>query len=83
MIAKTKKPHTIREKLISPCVDVIIKLMISGEAGKKTKQVSLSKSTIKRRIVDMSKNIEQQVIAGIRKVPCLLSNLMNLQMLHR
>ena len=59
MIAKTKKPHTIGEKLISPYVDVIIKLMISNEAGKKTKQVSLSKSTIKSRIVDMSENIEQ------------------------
>ena len=69
LIAKNKKPHTIGETPIAPCIEaIVVKIMIGEEAVKKVKQVSLSNSTIQR-ICDMSSNIEEQVVSGIKKSP--------------
>lgn len=64
-IAKAKKPHTIGENLIAPCIEIVVKNMIGEEAAKKVKQVSLSNNTVHRRIEDMSANIEEQVVAEV------------------
>ena len=41
-IAKSKKPHTVGEKLIKPCVHKIADIVLDKEAAKKLKHVSLS-----------------------------------------
>ena len=48
--------------------------MIREEAVKKVKQVSLSNPTIQRRICDMSSNINEQVVSGIKKSPMFFSS---------
>ena len=65
-IAQEKKPHTIGEKLILPCCKDIVRVMVSEEAEKKLSRVSLSNDTIKRRITEISNDIENQVINELR-----------------
>ena len=59
-IAKQKKPHTIGENLIKPCSLKIVEFML-GKEKKKIAAVSLSISTIQRRIEDMATDIKDQV----------------------
>ena len=66
-IAKCKKPHTIAKKLIKPCTEKIVKIMIGSGAKKKIQQVSLSNDTIRRRINDMAANVCQQVCSEIKQ----------------
>ena len=47
-IAKQKKPHTIAEKLIKPCVLKIADIMLRKDAKRKTVLVSLSNGTFQR-----------------------------------
>ena len=60
-IAKQKKLHTIGENLIQPCSLKIVELML-GKEKKKIAVVSLSNSTIQRRIEDMAADIKDQVV---------------------
>ena len=60
-IAKCKKPHTIAEDLIKPCVEKMVELMIGPGAKKKIQQFSLSNDTIRRRIDSMAADVCQQV----------------------
>ena len=69
MIAKTKKPHTIGETLIAPCVEIIVKRILGEDHSKKVAQVSLSNTTIQRRILHFDEDIEDQVVAAINKSP--------------
>ena len=69
LIARTKKPHTIGESLIAPCVEIIVRRMLGENKLSKVKQVSLSNTSIKRRIVNLDEDIEEQVVAGIRSSP--------------
>ena len=68
-IAKAKKPHTIGETLIAPCVEIIVKRMLGEDHSKKVAQVSLSNTTIQRRILHLDEDIEDQVVAAINKSP--------------
>ncbi len=65
-IAKAKKPHTIAENLILPCMAEVVELMCGKEAAKKISNIPLSNDTISRRINDLSKNIEEQVITELK-----------------
>ena len=65
-IAKQKKPHTIGENLIKPCSLKIVELMLEKEEKKNIAAVSLSNSTIQRRIEDMAADIEDQVVQDIK-----------------
>ena len=69
LIAKVKKPHTIDENLIAPCAEVIVKRMLGEDAAKKIRQVSLSSTTVQRRITDLSEDIEEQVVAAVGNPP--------------
>ena len=66
-IAKNKKPHTIAEDLIKPCAEKIAELMIGPEAKKKIQQISLSNTTIRRRIDEMADDVCQQVCTKIKQ----------------
>ena len=65
-IAKQKKLHTIGENLIQPCSLKIVELMLGKEEKKKIAAVSLSNSTIQRRIEDMAADIKDKVVQEIK-----------------
>ena len=65
-IAKSKKPYTISKKLIKPSVLKKADIVLGKEAAKKLQQVSLCNDIIHNRIVDMSEDILEQVVAEIK-----------------
>ena len=69
LVAKNKEPHSIGETLIKPCILECARIVLNKDAINKLEQISMSNGTIKSRIVDMSKNIKQQVITKIQASP--------------
>ena len=68
-IAQAKKPHTIGEELIKPCLIEATTLVLGGEKANKLKEISLSNDTVKKRISEMSHNILLQVVEEERSSP--------------
>ena len=66
LIAKAKKPHTIGETLLLPACREIVRCLIGPEAVKEVVKVPLSDDTIKRRIDDMSGDIEATLVEKLR-----------------
>ena len=64
---KGKKSHTIAEKLIKPCAEKMVEIMIGSGAKTKTQQVSLSNDTIRRRIDEMAVNVCQYVCSEVKQ----------------
>ncbi|CAH2008013.1 unnamed protein product [Acanthoscelides obtectus] len=58
MTAKQKKPHTIGEELIRPCVLKATQIISGEDAEQKMKSISLSNNTVKRRIDEISADIK-------------------------
>ncbi|KAJ7322462.1 hypothetical protein JRQ81_018749, partial [Phrynocephalus forsythii] len=58
LIAKSGKPHTIREELISPAVEKVLKTLLHMPAYDILKRIHLSNNTVQRRIDEMSHNVE-------------------------
>ncbi|XP_076049322.1 zinc finger BED domain-containing protein 5-like [Oratosquilla oratoria] len=56
LVATAKKPHSIGETLIKPCLVSCAGILLGESAVSKMKQVSLSNDTVKSRIFDMSCN---------------------------
>ncbi|XP_045120470.1 protein ZBED8-like [Portunus trituberculatus] len=71
-IAKSKKPHTVGEELIKPCALETAKIVLGKEAEKKL-QVFVSNDVIHNRIIDMSGDILEQVVADIKDSPVKIS----------
>ena len=67
IIAQKRKPHTLGEEVIMPCAKEIVRLLIGEEAVKKVDNISLSNSTVKRRITDLSLNIKENVVAEVKR----------------
>ncbi|KAJ4919048.1 hypothetical protein JOQ06_021802 [Pogonophryne albipinna] len=66
LIAKAKKAHTIAENLILPaCKEIAV--MIGPDATKEIDKILLSNNTIKRRIDDMSVDIETVLTEKIQR----------------
>ena len=65
-IAKNKKPHTIGEELILPCMKIISGLLLGPESVNKVSKVPLSNNTVQRRISKLSDDIEEQVIGELK-----------------
>uniref|UniRef100_UPI0035902D18 protein FAM200C-like n=1 Tax=Myxine glutinosa TaxID=7769 RepID=UPI0035902D18 len=61
LIAKQKKPHTIGEMLVKPCMVEAARLVLDQNCVNKLNQISLSDNTVKQRIDDMSQDIKLQV----------------------
>ena len=61
LIAKQKKPHTISETLILPACKRMAGVMLGQDAANALAKVPSSNDTIKRRITDMSGDIDQQI----------------------
>ena len=68
-IAQQKKPHSIGETLIKPCVLKMADIMLGKDAERKLASISLSNSTIQRRIKDLSDDIKCQVVEEIKNAP--------------
>jgi len=52
-VAKAKKPHTITEKLVLPCTNDTVSLVVRKEHIKKLDGLSVSDNTIQRQICDI------------------------------
>jgi len=61
-IAMNKKPHTIGEDLIKPCLCDAVSLVIGEKHVAKIKQISLSNTTVQIRISDLSNDIMATII---------------------
>ena len=68
-IAKQKKPQTIGETLIKPCMMKAVNLILGEASAKKMQQVALSNNTIQRRISKMSIDVKEQVLTEIKSSP--------------
>jgi len=65
LIEKSKKPHTIGETLIKPCLLKATEEILGKEAAKKYNTFLYQIKTVKSRIGNMSQNIEEQLICLI------------------
>lgn len=68
-IAKNKKPHTIGETLIKPSMLKMVSLVLGEASAVKMRQVSLSNSSVQRRIADMSEDVKIQILEEIKQSP--------------
>ena len=68
-IVKQKKPHFIGEKLLMPVMKDVIKVMIEKRESKKLNSVSPSATTMKRRILDMSHDVLEQIVGHVSTSP--------------
>ena len=64
-IAKNKKPHTIGEDLIKPCLLETARLVLNEGSYNKINEISLSNNTVQRRIKEIAIDIKDQVIEKI------------------
>ena len=60
------KAHTIAELLVLPTAKTLVWNLIGDEAAAKLDNVSFSNDTVKRRIQEMSGDIADQVMAGVK-----------------
>ena len=66
-IGKSKKPYTIGEDLIKPCMLAAAEQVLGSEAVSKLQAIPISNDRVKRRIIDMAVDIEEQVIEQVMK----------------
>ncbi|GFW67875.1 protein FAM200B [Trichonephila clavipes] len=66
LIGKTMKPHTIGESLIHPAATKMTSIMHGDKYGNELKTIPLSRDTVSRRISELSRNIESEVIKRIQ-----------------
>ncbi|KAK9679572.1 hypothetical protein QE152_g39891 [Popillia japonica] len=69
LIAKPKKPHTINETLVKPCLIKAVQQVLGVQASKKIQDIPLSNNTVKARIDTMSNDIEDQLVCESKKSP--------------
>lgn len=62
LIAKSKKPHTIGEKLLKPCLLNAVEEVLGEKAKNKIQEIPLSNNTVKARIDKISLDIEEQLL---------------------
>lgn len=60
LIVENKKKPTIGEFLILPACSEIVRIMFGSEVEAEIQKIPLSNNTIRRRIQDMSEDIEKQ-----------------------
>ncbi|XP_063243089.1 SCAN domain-containing protein 3-like [Bacillus rossius redtenbacheri] len=69
LIAQSKKPHTIGETLVKPCLIKAVEEVLGLEAKKRIQDIPLSNNTVKARIELMSNDIEEQLVSRIKMSP--------------
>ncbi|GFT82461.1 SCAN domain-containing protein 3 [Trichonephila clavipes] len=58
LIAKSGKSHTIREELILPAIEEVLKTVKPKSASDIIRRIPLSNNTVQRRIDEMSQDVE-------------------------
>ena len=66
LVAKNTKAHTIGVSLVIRATMILVKQVIGEEVAAKLESVSLSNSTVKNQIEEMSVDIAEQVISGVK-----------------
>ena len=69
MIAKECKPYIFGETLIKSCATEMARIVLGPESEIKTKKIPFLNDTAKRRIADLSVNIQEQVISETKNSP--------------
>ncbi|XP_022823722.1 SCAN domain-containing protein 3-like [Spodoptera litura] len=69
LIVQSKKPHTVGETLVKPCLIKAVEEVLGLEVKKKIQDIPLSNNTVKARIELMSSDIEEQLVSRIKKSP--------------
>jgi hypothetical protein len=69
LIAKSKKPHTIGETLVKPCLLKAVEAVLGEPAKKKIQEIPLSNNTVKVRIEKISYDIEEQLLVKVKNSP--------------
>ncbi|GBP17923.1 SCAN domain-containing protein 3 [Eumeta japonica] len=67
LIAKSGKPHTIGEQLILPAVEEVLKTVLHKSPFDVLKRIPLSNNTVKRRVDEMSSDIESFLCNHLQK----------------
>lgn len=66
-IAKAKKPFTIGEQLLKPCLSKVTNIMLDASAAAKIDLVPLSRNTIERRFSEMASDVRNQLCSRLKK----------------
>ena len=66
LIAQEKKPHTDGENIAKAASLKLASIFCEAEAARKIDQVPLSNNTVKRRIDEMSMDVEEQVVQDLK-----------------
>lgn len=66
-IAKAKKPYSIGEELLQPCLSKVVKIMLGTSAAAKIDTVPLSRRTITRRFSEMTSDVEEQLCSRLKE----------------
>ena len=61
LIAQNMKAHTLGKSIILPACKKIVSTMLGNEAALKISKIPLSDDTVRRRILEMSSDIEKNV----------------------
>ncbi|XP_072378069.1 protein FAM200C-like [Diabrotica undecimpunctata] len=69
LIVKDKKPHTIGQSLIKPCLLTAYSTVLSKDSSKKVEKIYLSNDTTKRRIDDMALDLKNQLLQKLKGSP--------------
>ncbi|KAJ8039477.1 SCAN domain-containing protein 3 [Holothuria leucospilota] len=68
-IAKAKKPYSVGQELVLPCTKAIVKEMLGEQAAAKVGTVALSANTVRRRVMDLGEDIENQLQVEVLASP--------------
>lgn len=66
-IAKAKKPFTLAEQVILPCLTQVVSIMFGQSLAAKVNSIPLSRQTISRRISEMACDVKNQLIARLKE----------------
>ncbi|KAF2358342.1 protein of unknown function DUF4371 [Trinorchestia longiramus] len=66
LIAKAKKPHSVGETLVKPCLLSAANTVLGEESQGKLMKISLSDNTVKRHVDELSEDIKEQVLDKIK-----------------
>ena len=68
-IAVSKKPFTVGEQLVLPCIVDAAEIVLGAAAANKLRTIALSGDTVARRIEDMAADVEVQLIKRVQTSP--------------
>ncbi|KAF2349537.1 protein of unknown function DUF4371 [Trinorchestia longiramus] len=70
LIVKAKKPHSVGDTLVKPCLLSAANTVVGEESQRKLSKISLSDNTVKRRVDELSEDIKEQVLDKIKASRC-------------